>query len=564
MLRLEAQRVMRSFAKRVRHKQPCPHDWFGEEIRNDDRLKNRKAWFPTGSLIEDFTNSVRPDLDHALEGAGLTAKGIFLNLYLCGRSKEEAEATIFVSGTKDPPLKQYVRYVRDYLEDKNLTRAYNVGVGSWPLEVKGPISNVTSPRQSSRERNTRGANSWQSNSSSSHELETQVYSSDQPLRAGSRLYLAKAGDAILSGGISYNGTVDPDMSRATAGPFLELDNQLFLLSVGHIGDQSMNPDQSHEICVDDIFDAAELDRWLGEDSSQGCAEHIENGHAYFDVQEDDHHNSIISGNGSVSIFDSALSKPALDSKMAVQPDAPAVSIDGRTATMDRDAIHHIHSVGPLTFWGSRLDWILIRFDAATDVSAELYKNELVRNGRTLRFDTIATIPNKDCPVLILSSRSLQEGSLKSSMTLAYYSGTSSHRLGIVRLERGAIQAGDSGSLVIDRTTGAIYGHLIKAESNGETAYIAPMEDIVEEIKLMTGHTLSLSIHTDLRHEILDEKHPNTISSIADLAITYHDQVKYAEADETKLDVPLIEKDVKAAVDNRESRRYDSSKPSRSG
>lgn len=82
-------------------------------------------------------------------------------------------------------------------------------------------------------------------------------------------------------------------------------------------------------------------------------------------------------------------------------------------------------------------------------------------------------------------------------------------------------------MCVDRATGSVPKQTVES-------YLAT----THHVQGRDEEDLGISIKVlDLRREVLGEKHPDTIRSMADLATTYHTQGRYEEAEGIKIKPP---------------------------
>ncbi|KAI1404773.1 hypothetical protein F4819DRAFT_82442 [Hypoxylon fuscum] len=174
-----------------------------------------------------------------------------------------------------------------------------------------------------------------------------------------------------------------------------------------------------------------------------------------------------------------------------------------------------------------LDWALIRLDQPKQWRPNAFFYPSGASLATVIPPVPAALPRHETEVfVILSSRAIKRGVLQSSK--AFLGGINgdqpSQVWSVILIEPQGLTKGDSGALVIDAQTFAIYGHVIGSNPLGEI-YISPFVETLEQIK----------VHFDERNVSL----PHPILSLVYIAKSYFDAGKFLEA-ETSLEFLLQE------------------------
>ncbi|KAF8859609.1 hypothetical protein BDZ45DRAFT_353474 [Acephala macrosclerotiorum] len=140
------------------------------------------------------------------------------------------------------------------------------------------------------------------------------------------------------------------------------------------------------------------------------------------------------------------------------------------------------------------DWALIELSETSVLEAKnavLKDNSL--NGLALP-QRLASKPTKDTSIVAIKGCSgLSKGILSPSMTMMKLPHSRKfHEVWIVRLD-GPLAQGDSGSWVIDGTTGDLYGHIVAGVPEAGLAYILPAYKTFQEIEEVLGSKPTLMI-----------------------------------------------------------------------
>jgi tetratricopeptide (TPR) repeat protein len=207
-----------------------------------------------------------------------------------------------------------------------------------------------------------------------------------------------------------------------------------------------------------------------------------------------------------------------------------------------------------------LDWAVVTIE-----HIQLCKPNIVVMPSDMRLADILSqsvaesMPESPIQVCLATARGPLIGENISSLSTVKMSYSERHQT-TWTLKIDKIEAGDCGAWAFDTETGDLLGMLIATCAVLSEAYILPAKEIIDDIRKMSGKDVKLptqkAVSTGLnqrmlnetnelnmqgmetRKRVLGEEHPDTLTSMANLASTYSNQGRWKEAEE--LEVQVIE------------------------
>ncbi|KAK4447592.1 hypothetical protein QBC34DRAFT_302709, partial [Podospora aff. communis PSN243] len=411
---------------------PRPEESVGREIqtRRIALLRSKKVWWASGPAMAVFDEDIQPAIDSALRNVDACHYDIDLRLYMMGRKKESSRPIIFIccaDGTVRRDAEECVR------KSGILRKHPGFGLGASPLPLEG-FSKVLSGHDVRPE--ARGTSDG-----------FDVFAQEEVPIVGRKLWAR----------VDPNG---PFLRRGTGGVVLVVDGQHYQITAGHIrhDEPIANWDDLH-------FDGQSDDE---ESESETSMVDIGSTSEGSRTPQD-----IVEQRGSDS-SPSTLSEAATEEF--------GHSSQGEIPGRGGDA--SLKYAGTIRFSGEHLDYALVNIpepEASVDL-LNRFRYPTHSLPTPIRIRSVADIPNQEKPVVVITA---SQGAIVAALrpSFAYVRPAGSNRFQKTHIMEvaGEIAPGDSGSPVVDGSSGDLYGSMVRGCPGSRNAYVLSANTIFESI-----------------------------------------------------------------------------------
>ncbi|KAK3291318.1 uncharacterized protein B0H64DRAFT_410344 [Chaetomium fimeti] len=411
------------------------------EIDVSRRGLRKRVWWPCGPAMEKFDNEIVAEIEGLLKNVDLGDADIYLRLYMIGRSPEASRPVIMVC-CSNPRVRTQAE---DAIRQSRVPEEYPefaLGASALPLEQPGlvrALAGTSSGKNKARSR---------PRPSRSHKRDEERDKDDEPPKSstldgeGINLALDLFETPRPVGRRIYLGS-----RHATGGAIIQVGSRVYQLTVSHVIDD------------DPVLSLSDFDNRFND-----C--HFD------DMSEDDDE------------VDLHTSQESNKSPMT-EPRPPYYPIP-QSASIPRH-LEYDSSHGP----NPGLDYTLLPLDIVIPPYygqlAFLPNSIILSDGRMVNIQGVAIIPTKEKEVVVAAgSCGVVHGVLLP--TVVYLRNAKLphfQRLYPVHLES-SLRIGDSGSAVIDKTTGELFGHLVRGADQSTIAYMVAAAEVFEDIKQKTS------------------------------------------------------------------------------
>ncbi|KAH6843266.1 hypothetical protein B0I37DRAFT_384074 [Chaetomium sp. MPI-CAGE-AT-0009] len=425
------------------------------EIDVSRRGLRKRVWWPCGPAMEKFDREIVGEIEGLLKNVDLGDADIYLRLYMIGRSPETSRPVIMVC-CSDPRVRAQAE---EAIRESRVPEEYPefaLGASALPLEQPGlvrALAGTTDGTQAARS---------QPQPSQGHKRAKEDDEDDEPQkRSTPDRHRITMGHPLPTTSRPVGRRISIGSRHATGGVVIRVGSRDYQLTVSHVTDD------------DDLLSAfRDSDRrnLLEECHFDDISEDDE------DDDEADLHISYESNAGTMS----GPQPPSHIPENAYVPRHLAVSeYDSR------------NGLNP------GLDYMLLPLDVMiTPEQPDILPNTIIlRDGRMVEIGGVAVIPAEETEVVVATaSGGVVHGVLLPTVLyLRNATLPSFQRLYPVHLES-PVGLGDSGSAVVDKTTGELFGHLVRGADQSTTAYMVAATEIFEDIKRKTSSSIEFAKH----------------------------------------------------------------------
>ncbi|KAI1375353.1 hypothetical protein F4677DRAFT_446433 [Hypoxylon crocopeplum] len=435
------------------------------------------VWWPLRPTAQYFNEDIQPEIEKVLDGLELSCADIFIRLLMLGPTLAKATPTIAVFCTDDDTLHEVENRIR---ASGLLDRLPGFNLRTRDIPVDGPI-----PRRRDFRDYTRRKTEELQQPRLPQDLEIHAQTSKPEL--GRLLHFRRPG-------------CDGALHSSAGGVVLELGEEYYQLTSGYFGERDTDPDPAP-----------------AGTSSHGVDESHGNVSEY-DADDEYCPSEKMSDDETPDIFP-ILSAETLEA-MRISDDESETSDSESDSESDTpllscfELIHEGHVKQDLTVAVcSSQDWSLIKLqdsqvqdikDGLNRVEPDkfncentLYVRDTVTTDSTDRYVVAATSMRGPLKGYLLHGAVIYRARNKAKFQTLYQA---AFRL--------APYEGDGGSPVLNAETGNLYGHLILGGGQSVVAYYVPADDVLQDIKKVTGIT---PVFPDGR-KLENEAHDSTPSS----------------------------------------------------
>ncbi|KAI0107829.1 hypothetical protein GGR51DRAFT_559163 [Nemania sp. FL0031] len=503
---------------------PNPHESIGRQIPSS-RVGKRTVWWPRGPALEAFEKHIQPEIENNLQRIDLGHVDLFIRLYMIGRKPESANPIVMVCCINSKARDLAEATIRESsLLDRH--EGFGLGAATLPLEHPMPVRRL-SPGNEGRDYSTRSSK-FSTNSMPSEPLlplleNPSIHPPSNDTRPSSRgfspinqplppvvytlpdatkpdisntslLVFASSPQPLLGRRICISGNNSRSSLRfqyATAGVIIKVEGNYYQLTAGHLFEVEREN-------LDTEQPPAPLDE------------------CHFDGQSDDEpfnsdHDTEMTGRGSITSesvgsWDGSASDCSAEETKTTATDLNDLSFvrgtqssggKGSKAPENPTIANLTIPIGYLPLNSSSrspIDYAIIALpcDSVKSIGHKLntpVPNLCVRN--------ITEIRHKERGIVVVTHSTVIRGVLipgnvayKSYQTLQFQKRVQ------IQLEN-EIFPGDSGSPVLDQSTGSFYGHITMGVPGTKIAYIVKAADIFQDIETRMGKPARIATMTDL-------------------------------------------------------------------
>lgn len=435
-LHLLATGSLASFRRKKPQPWPNPRDSLGDIIETKNRNIKGKVWVAQGEALRLFKEQIRPQIEellHHIEPPQCAP--LFLTLYMIGKAESSASPIIMVSCCDRKARKDAEATIR---ESDILQRYPQMGLGNSVTLLEANACLVTSTKRVS-------ASYMGTQSPSSLE----IHWSEEPF-IGRQLELV---DKANSG---------ETVRLATGGPFVRIDTHMYQLTAFHVGQGGAGAGSDEQLDSDP--DDFEYD-------------------GQSDMEEDG------SDLGEATAKDAPLRESIRTTLGTDFTSLPMVEHDTYVVSEEHDGRE---ALSPRNLLDRRsIDYLLARIppEEAPKANNGIGVSE---NHHSLQVTEIGT-PEPRTQVVVVTSHSHLTGTILSGTNRVKMNGFYGFQDLLTARLSSSIRPGDSGSAVVDATTGCWYGHVILGSAPDTIVYIVPSINIFTNILATFGKRPALNI-----------------------------------------------------------------------
>lgn len=420
---------LRSLRRRKPQPWPNPKDSLGDMIDANNKKIKGKVWIAEGPALELFETQVRPEIEKLLHSTEPPqCAPLFLPIYMIGKAEVSASPIIMICCYDRKVRKDAEAIIR---QSDILQKFPQMGLGSCAtlLETTSPLVPVTE-----------GPTESHVDDPISSKFE--IHGSQKPVM-GRRLKLVEK----FRGGETVR--------FATGGPFVQIEKQIYQLTAFHYGKGVL-----------DIGPATELDSDPDECEYDGQSDTEED---ESDLEEEN--------TGGISL------KEECNTSLENQPQPFPCAYETDVVLEQHDQQNP---------WSRRtlpncisIDYFLVKLPTAeasraTNVISDFQKRP------PIHVKDIGSLPLPGTQVVVITSYNLLSGTTlpgSKRVKMRHFHGFQD--LLIARLSC-SIKPGDSGSAVVDVSTGCFYGHIILGSAPDTIVYIVPSVDTFTNVVAISG------------------------------------------------------------------------------
>ncbi|XHG03929.1 hypothetical protein AWENTII_007214 [Aspergillus wentii] len=150
---------------------------------------------------------------------------------------------------------------------------------------------------------------------------------------------------------------------------------------------------------------------------------------------------------------------------------------------------HVNLSSSSTIMSKALDYLLIEIrDGSLQTRNHLASSEAPYN--RLSVNKLGQFSGDNKVVLVITSRGFLKGELMTAPSwIRLPQATKSQKIYLLRLNS-HINSGDSGSWVVDESSGELYGHIVAGDAGTDTAYIISAIDVFEDIGVKCNQSVT--------------------------------------------------------------------------
>lgn len=441
---------LRSLRRRKPQPWPNPKDSLGDMIYTNNKKIKGKVWIAEGPALRLFETQVRPEIEKLLHGSEPPqCAPLLLTLYMIGKKETSTNPIIMICCCDRKARKDAEALIR---ESDILQQFPQMGLGNSasPLEADAFVVPAAG-------------------SSTSNQRDTQILSNfeisgfKKPV-IGRRLRFVKIADGKET------------VRFATGGPFIRIEKHTYQLTATHIN-QNMGAGlemqfDSDDDCEYDGQSDTDTDEEEGAEEVDDVRDGLETG---------------TQGNSQEScnaLLEFGVRSHIRDSDEAASPE--------RLYRQDLWNAQDTTGVDQTMLGPSRVDYYLVKLPAE---EAKKASNVLEKFGSysALQVTDISGLPNPGTKVIVATSYNHLIGIVLPGKTRVKMHGFYGFQnLLAVRLSS-SIKPGDSGSAVLDASTGCLYGHITLGSAPGTIAYMVPSIDTLTQIVAAFGKLPTLNV-----------------------------------------------------------------------
>ncbi|KAI0474844.1 hypothetical protein F4859DRAFT_80863 [Xylaria cf. heliscus] len=496
---------------------PNPQESIGRQIPSS-RVGNRMVWWPRGPALETFEKDIQPEIDNNLKSVDLGHVELFIRLYMIGRKPETANPIIMVCCTNSKARKAAEGTIRESgLLDGH--KGFGLGGAALPLEHPAPVRPLSPTNQG---QSPSGGHSEYNSTNISSQLSsstTENLPCDPPVNWRPHLPIRSPAmttslpciinplpsptESNSAGPVVFASSMDPLLGRriftsnvsshashqyATAGVVIRVGENQYQMTVGHLFEGNSK-----------TFDEEEPRTNLDE--------------CHFDGQSDDEEQNSdykleLTGRGSATPEDDlSLSRTVSTQSGSPYSDLPAFSWGHETKNTPPPEKIQSHvgiqfkalttlPIGYLprgrSFRGP-IDYAIIA--VPRDCLQGVHPNINIIIRPHLDIKDVGRVGREERNIVVATYSRIIEGVLISGKVT--YSNHHAHLEQLAQVILGSeVFEGDSGSPVLDSTTGSLYGHIVMGVPGTKVAYIVQAFDVFRDIETRMGQPVSIVTQKD--------------------------------------------------------------------
>ncbi|KAI0193506.1 hypothetical protein F4808DRAFT_357538 [Astrocystis sublimbata] len=471
---------------------PRPEDSIGRQIPSS-RIKGRIAWWPRGPAYAIFEDIIVSEIKDTLKAVDLGHADLFIRLYMIGRKPESANPLVMICCT-DPGVRETaVNAIRDNgLLDRH--RGFGLGGAALPLEHPLPVRRLSphgppptppppppGPLLPPSETNPLPFIIIQlPKFSYNARVDSMVFSSSYVPTIGRRIY----------GSYDIRQAAHP---CATAGVVIQVDHEYYQLTVGH------------------LFEAVS---WIS------TSEHLSMmslDECYFDGQDSDD-NDNLEWEEETDMSGGSLPSPSRSSNEEIPQDYDTNVLGVSNPTFNTVDGSKKLSIGyrPYEDFTSSIDYAMI---SIPQKSAVIYTGQNINRvmlSENLYIEDVDEVGDGPRSIIVVTQGRLITGILTPEKIAYRNFRAQFESLFQVTLERELFE-GDSGSPVLDKLTGSLYGHIAMGVPGTKVAYIVSAIEIFRDIEHAFAKPVRLYVKGDkkqkrIRTDPIDQQTLKSIST----------------------------------------------------
>lgn len=443
----------------IRFRRPKPQPWpspqhsLGELIHTENRKIKGKAWLAEGPALELFEAQIRPQIEKLLYNIEPPqCAPLFLSIYMMGKREASANPVIMICCCDRKARKDAEALIR---ESGILQQFPQIGLGNSAslLQTKSFVVPVTGRSPAIH---------------MDHQSPTSfiIHGSGEPV-IGRRLRFGRITDGQAT------------VQFATGGPFIRIEKQIYQMTAVHIGQADTGIDFASQLDSDP--DDCEYDGQSDTDDDDGQEETTVKG-----------------------AFKETWHSPPEPSSKLFPVDIQRHGLFWEN--LSRWTPQDTSDVCGTLLSRSNIDYSLVKLHAEEASKASNYAIEKGGSYSVLQVTDIAASPEPGTPVVAVTSRGHFPGLILPGTPRVKMHGFHGFQgLHAARLSS-SIKMGDSGSAVLDASTGCFYGHIILGSAPDTIAYIVSSVDTFTDIVAGFGKLPTLNVRPPIPTEQIPRVH----------------------------------------------------------
>ncbi|KAH6876357.1 hypothetical protein B0T10DRAFT_585437 [Thelonectria olida] len=454
---------------RTRPKWPNAQECCGREIQTT-RLGRKRAWWAQGSVFDKFEQDIQPEIETFLRNADLKDVEIFFRIYMIGKNEETSRPTIMVC-CADVSM---ARRAKESLRESSIIRnnpGFALGSIDRPLEQLVPAQGMASDMDAKNLSQVPEA-------AFDSDLEVQVFATSPRPAIGRRLFVS-------------HDRATPAYRHSTGGVVVAAHDQFYQLTVGHITDVQ----DGTQISSSTDLDACSFDGQSDiedEDESSIFEQNMRRASmSFFDLSGDESWDIETRSSASNTINGGS---PACTDYITTNSDATGNFNHGQDEVPESPPLIRVGTIALHCRGGGNpnLDYALVSIQIPQGGPINQITLNSGEDSKYLQVHDVCDVGHEERRVIaVTGSGGMMTGVLIPGTTFVGRANQQQpQKLRVVQLD-GVVAEGDSGTPVIDESSGDLYGHMVSGCPGTRVAYIVAATDVFDDLRTQLHGDVSI-------------------------------------------------------------------------